>query len=366
MNENPINPTGSEGAAEEEKSPVDKEVGDIDDTTGVPIKYIVYAGSEFLVDIDNDLSLNWITSEDYSDYASDFGEVVGSCELSEALVDRIFSKDDDRYAYKKMLGSVIGRILDDKNSASARKLLAIVDERINEHGKERVRMIYIYSALFTLIAVALLLVAVILAHSYLNIGFLDPTRYRIILSILLAGVGAFISTFARFNNYTGSLVAGIRIHRLDGFLRIFYGLIAGLIIFLAVKANVVLGFVENSTANIPWLYYFLAMVAGASEVLIPNLIKQAEGELGIKKLEKKEGEMDAENEDKKKEDLKPPPSRGVDPKDAKPAKDVKLAKDEESAKDVKPAKDAEPARDVEPTKDVNSPADVNPPPEVKP
>ena len=66
------------------------------------------------------------------------------------------------------------------------------------------------------------------------------------------------------------------------------------------KANVLIGFASD-TKYIPWLYYFIAMVAGASEVLIPNLIKQTEGEVGIKKLEKKEKEIKSKIEDKKKE-----------------------------------------------------------------
>jgi hypothetical protein len=155
-----------------------------------------------------------------------------------------------------------------------------------------------YSAIGTVLVVGFLLAVVVLFGRYFQQKFLDPTRYQIVLSILLGGVGAFITTFARFNNYRGSLIAGVPIHRLDGFLRIFYGLVAGLIIYLAMKANVLIGFASD-TKYIPWLYYFIAMVAGASEVLIPNLIKQTEGEVGIKKLEKKEEEIKTKIEDKK-------------------------------------------------------------------
>jgi hypothetical protein len=73
-------------------------------------------------------------------FASDFGELESSVELSDALVDRIFANWDTRFAYKKMLGSVLVRLLDDGESSSARKQLAIVDERINAHGRERMRM----------------------------------------------------------------------------------------------------------------------------------------------------------------------------------------------------------------------------------
>src|SRR4051794_29427349 len=71
-------------------------------------------------------------------------------------------------------------------------------------------------------------------------------------------------------------MAGLPIHRLDGFLRVFYGLIAGILVSLAIKGNVLAGFADSQQ---PWILYFFAMVAGASEILIPNLINQAERQI---------------------------------------------------------------------------------------
>jgi hypothetical protein len=127
----PQDPNEPESEEDGGKTPGDTKIGDIDEVTGVPIWYIVYSSTDFIVTIDEELSLNWLTTDDYTVYAPDFGEVVGSCDLSDALVDRIFNDEFNRFAYKKMLGSVIGRILDDKESSGARKLLAIVDDRIN-------------------------------------------------------------------------------------------------------------------------------------------------------------------------------------------------------------------------------------------
>jgi hypothetical protein len=303
MTENSNEP--SEGSAKKEneaESECDEEsldeieVGQIDSLTGEAILYIVFSAADFIVSIDENLSLNWQTTASYSRYAADFGEVVGSCELSDALVDRIFTDKENRLAYKKMLGSVISRILDDGNSISARKQLAIVDERINEHGKEKVRTAYIVSAITTVVVVGGLLVVLLVFQKYLARFGLEHFRHTILICSLLGGVGSFITTFARFEKYEGSLVAGLSIHRLDGFLRVFYGLIAGLLIILAIRADVLVGFANKNQDILPWLYYFLAMAAGASEIIIPNLIQQTEGELGIKKLEKKEEKIKADEE----------------------------------------------------------------------
>jgi len=292
-----MNTTGGELAPdgqEEENVPEGRPLNEIsagekDDTTGETIIYVVYSTKDFIVTIDKKLSLNWETSDGFDRYATDFGEIISSVELSDALVDRVFADWNTQLAYKKMLGSVIGRLLDDGESSSARKQLTIVDERINAHGRERMRMSYINFALLSVVCIA---IAFLLTRVFKLDTSLSPDNLYLVWCVMLGGIGAFITTFARFQRYQGDLVAGVGIHRLDGFLRIFYGLIAGLIIFYAVKANVLIGFGNDSKNSQPWLYYFLAMVAGASEVLIPNLIKQSEGELGIKRLEKKEKEME--------------------------------------------------------------------------
>jgi len=47
------------------------------------------------------------------------------------------------------------------------------------------------------------------------------------------------------------------------------------VIAIAIKSNIVLGFINQASTTI-YLKVFLGVVAGASEILIPNLIKQVE------------------------------------------------------------------------------------------
>lgn len=49
------------------KQPSEMVVGDIFDSTGAPIVYIVYS-SNFLVCIDKEQNLNWATPDDYGEY----------------------------------------------------------------------------------------------------------------------------------------------------------------------------------------------------------------------------------------------------------------------------------------------------------
>ena len=257
----------------------DFKTGDSDPTTGCPIINVVFQTDKFIVTIDKSYSLNWY-AEDSMNYAPDFGEVVSQVNLSEALVDRIFKRKNN-LAYKKMLGEALSRLLDECNSTSAKVILVEAKQRIAEHCKVTVKMVYIRSSVVSVCFAGLGVILTLLLKEQLLV--LSPSKdiYRLLMCTFLGGLGAFINAFARFQNYEGSIVSGLGIHRLDGFLRIFYGLICGIIIALAVKGNMLAGFAADDTR--PWILYFLAMVAGASEVLIPNLVKQAEGQVSFQK-----------------------------------------------------------------------------------
>ncbi len=263
----------------------DFKVGDKDPTTGKKIIYIAYQTNTFIITIDSAINLNWYADSEMQ-YAKDFGEVASRVSLTEALVDRIFLGKANRIAYKKMLADVLARVMDECDSKTAKQILEETTRRVEEHSKERVRMAYISYAVLSVVIVGVLVILALIWRKPLARAIDHQDIFRVIICTLLGGIGAFITTFFRFRNYEGSIVAGLPIHRLDGFLRVFYGLIAGIIISLAIKGKILAGFAAD--AEQPWILYFFAMVAGASEVLIPNLIKQAESQTSLKNGTKKE------------------------------------------------------------------------------
>ena len=59
---------------------------------------------------------------------------------------------------------------------------------------------------------------------------------------------------------------------IDGFLRVFYRMITDAIIYLAIKSEVMFGFLDNKM-NMNWyLIYLIGFIGGASEILIPSII----------------------------------------------------------------------------------------------
>jgi|GEM_PF-3342032 len=265
--------------------------GHPDPASGKKIIYVCYQTKKFLVTIDSDVNVNWCAFESM-EYACDFGDIVSKVNLAEALIDRIFTGKGNRIAYKKMLGDVLGRVLDDCNSATAKIILDETILRILAHSKERVRMAYIIYAIMSVFFVGILTILTLLFKEDVLYTVGNQDVFRIIACTLLGGIGAFITSFARFQNYQGNIMAGLPIHRLDGFLRVFYGLIAGLVISLAIKGKIIANFADEGQ---PWLLYFFAMIAGASEVLIPNLVRQAESQTSLKQQDEETKKSASQN-----------------------------------------------------------------------
>ncbi|HEY4147699.1 MAG TPA: hypothetical protein VGM41_02155 [Chitinophagaceae bacterium] len=268
-------------------------IGSIDPMTGKKVIQIVSGAEDFVIYITENNSLNCHFSGEH-EFQSNISEMLGKIKLTEALVDRIFLGKRNRFAYKLMLGSALSRLIEDKESTNVKKTLAIIDARIMEHCKARVRMAYIYYA-FTTVLLLGVFFGILFILKTRSTSWLDDVKYHILVGIGLGGIGSFITTFFRFQNYSGSVVSGLAIHRLDGFLRIFYGLVAALLITFAIKGDVIVGFSNKNNDNQPWLYYFLCMVAGASEILVPNLIKQTEQGLSKDSEKRQDNTVPEEN-----------------------------------------------------------------------
>lgn len=238
------------------------------------VKEVVMQSESFIVTIDDQLSINWKANPTYTDYARDFSSVTSRVQLLSMQINSLFTNKNDRYKYIRIVAEALGLVLSEKRSGNALALLKEAEYRITAHGKERARMAYVYYSFFTALAVGVLLC---LTVQYKNTNWLfggDVNRYQIAIATFLGGIGAFVSTFVRFRNYEASTSSGLSIHRLDGFLRVLYGCIAALIFTLAIYSNTILGFLNSAAIAQPWVIYFFATMAGATEFLVPNLIKK--------------------------------------------------------------------------------------------
>ncbi|HEY6975671.1 MAG TPA: hypothetical protein VH396_05255, partial [Chitinophagaceae bacterium] len=180
-------------------------LNNLDPRTLKPIVEVVLQSDEFIVTIDNSLSVNWTANGGYKGYAKDFSTVTSKVQLLSAQIDQLFANKSNRYRYKKMIAEALALALDEKESDNALGLLKEVENRIADHGRERVRVAYIFYASLTtcLIAVLIGLFVHYKSRGWLFAGNIN--LYEICIATLMGGIGAFVSTFFRFRNYEGNI-----------------------------------------------------------------------------------------------------------------------------------------------------------------
>lgn len=224
-------------AMDEKKELIDLVPGDIDPICGGQIKYLILKEAHFIVYVDSAGDLNWSTSK-YTGFPSDFGTVINKAKMLEHLVDRLFPKIN-RIQFKYLIGEGIARLLDDKCTKNASAMLQETESNIKEEGRHILKIRYILGSISTTIAIIILFLLLWFTRNYLHIYF-GVTSLTIIMVSLFGGIGAFISSFFRSLNFSGDVRISKHVYILDGFLRIFYGTIAGLVITLAIKSNVIM------------------------------------------------------------------------------------------------------------------------------
>lgn len=206
---------------------------------------------------------------------ANLGDIQNNVSYWESICNRLFFKKNS-YDYKTLLAEAYARMLDDKDIDLAKNIIENTKERIEKHGREVLKQSYILSSItFTIIIITVLMLIVFNKHSLSEYIFYSESKFEIMITTLFGGIGAFVFTVLKLKTYTPEVILSKNVHILDGILRIFYGLISGLIIIICIKSNLLMGFVKDSEQSL-YLYCFLGIIAGASDLLIPNLIKQFE------------------------------------------------------------------------------------------
>lgn len=238
---------------------------------GKPIMEIIFCQNSFIVYMDSDEIIQWATNN--HSVHQEFGVIQNRISYWESITNKIFNKEE-AFDIKMLLAEGYARILDANNLIVANEAIDNVVERIKRHGREVLKQQYIISSLIcTLIVIAALVSIVIWKKEVLLL--VSNNAYGVIATSLFGGIGAFIFAILRLRNYSPEIEISKRIHSVDGSLRILYGIIFGLFVSIGIKANIILGFISAVEDTI-YVKCFMGMIAGASEVLIPNLIKQIE------------------------------------------------------------------------------------------
>jgi hypothetical protein len=236
------------------------------------IKEIIFQSDTFIVYMDEKDTIQWFAQHSGVLHES-FGEIQNKVSDWESKANKLFKKED-AYDIKTILAEAYARILDDKNIFLARDIIDRAIERIKIQGAELLKQYYSIASL-----IATLLILLVILFTKLNKGYfinsIGRDEYDIWMTMLFGGIGAFIFTIIKLKDYRPDILISKFFHFLDGVLRIFYGTIGGLVIAIAIKSNLVFGFLNNIDKTI-YVSAFIGICAGASEAIIPSLIKQLE------------------------------------------------------------------------------------------
>lgn len=252
--------------------------GQRDYISGYIVKELILKSSDFIVYLDDKNNLIWST-EGYEDFPKDFGIVTSKVTMLEHLAEKIFWKKDTT-KFKYLIGEGMARVLDDRSTERAMLMLNDVEARLKAEAKHILKTYYIVGSIVTTCLAIFTFLFFWINSSYITYAFSWKAQ-TVILAALCGGIGAFVSSFFRSVNFEGDITIPNWVYSLDGFLRIFYGIVAGLIITLAIKSNLILGVVNDQTSATIELLFFFGLIAGASESLIPSLIKKIENKIDV-------------------------------------------------------------------------------------
>lgn len=247
--------------------------GDIGPISNKKIKHIIQQGVKYIVFMDEDDDILWMANDEYSIPSLKSGDILNQVGYLKNLSEKVLTNKSEIFNTKCLIAKAFARLIVERDKQSAKELLNSIQSRLFEIGKENYRIIYLISSFSATITVIILLLLCWYFRVELILKYNMTVFYGLICS-LGGGIGAFISTFLRSRKYDANIHISKKIHILDGFLRVFYGIIAGLVIYVGIKSNLILGFINNNKTS--YLLFFLSSIAGASESLLPNIIIQTE------------------------------------------------------------------------------------------
>jgi hypothetical protein len=254
--------------------------GDIEPRLHKKIGVLIDSTANYIVYLDEDFYVEWAYSRLPAQSPPGFDTVANQIGHLETLSITQLTKIQ-REPFARLLGEAMARVIGGGTEEEARAVLERAGAYLTARGTENARLWYLkgagqLAALSLAIAVGLLAIRNHVGNPQLS------DAMSILAGAMMGGIGAFLSISARTESIRLDPVAGERIHRIEGMVRVTVGLLGALFLALAIKANLVLGLSQTWPHPLLALLIF-CIVAGASERLVPGLIKNMESSLSREK-----------------------------------------------------------------------------------
>ncbi len=179
--------------------------------------------------------------------------------------------------FRRMLAEAIARIFSEKSTTSASDILKVARQYLSARAGERARTWYLTAAFAAASLFLSVAIAIWVARDSLGYATHKHTL-EVAVFACLGALGALISVLGRSADLPIDAAAGKTAHYLEGVSRVLLAVCGGFLVSVAIKANLILGVAETVDNEVRRLAVLasLSIASGASERLVPNLIRRFE------------------------------------------------------------------------------------------
>lgn len=240
------------------------------------LKYLIIETDEFVVFIDNNNYLDWITTKEYDAEGPQSSEKHHETLNIVALLECkpiVALSENDIVNFKRLLGEALARSLKhDYKKASS--ILVHAENFLIDRGKEVSRKWYLNRAGLT--SLIIFTIGVILwVFRAISVKVLGESAFVITLSMVSGGLGALLSIIFRLGNESTDCLAGKELHELESMYRIVAGMLSALLSSLLVLSEMFLP-VFSKMSHVDLSMIAIGFIAGMSERFAPSILSKLE------------------------------------------------------------------------------------------
>lgn len=242
-------------------------VGQVDPNMGVKILEILLRNESCIVYIDETFSLQWYWDFELNPETS--AKVFNRAGDLEARIQFLKGRKGQKnnlLSALRLIGEGVVELFTTQGITYADAALDTAEKFVTQRAREISRRWY-----FIPFLIFFAISALVILVSYIY----DPamTKQIAIICTFAGGLGSFISRALDNDNTPISATAGRMLHWIEATLRWCIGLTAGLIVWLLVTGKVAASFLNTGDGQNTFGLIAIALLAGASERLLPSLIR---------------------------------------------------------------------------------------------
>jgi hypothetical protein len=245
----------------------------VEPTLNKRIYSLIVKTADYIVYLDDELYVEWSCNLG-TDMVDGNDAVLNRVSMLEAIpVDHL--TEQQVFSFRRMVAEGVARLFDKESSSeSAMAALNVAEAWVTARNHEVARLWYLIASG---VAAGIVGVVCVLLWLFRNLAraYLSADAFDVAMGGTLGGVGALLSVMQRSRSLDLEPAAGKVLHYMEGAARIIVGSIGAVLMALAFKGDLVLGF-ASSHEKAPVLLAVISLIAGASERFVPSFIERIE------------------------------------------------------------------------------------------